>query len=109
MSGCRHSGNEKTNLLRPPVRALNSGTRCGTSYSFFVVSSAEFVVPIWSSRRRSEEHCFYPCGSFVLHVRKGMSISVQREGRAGVSELLRNNFRDTPAANAIVAAEWRKS
>ena len=42
--------------------------------------------------RRSNEHCLNPCGSLVLHVWKHVSISVQREGRAGMSELLRDNF-----------------
>jgi len=46
-----------------------------------------------SSRCRSKEHCLYSCGSLVLHVWKHVSVSVQREGRAGMSELLRNNFR----------------
>ena len=46
-----------------------------------------------SSRCLSKEHCLYSCGSLVLHVWKHVSISVQREGRAGVPELLRNNFR----------------
>src|SRR5437868_7767724 len=46
-----------------------------------------------SSRCLSEEHSLYSCGSLVLHVWKHVSIGVQREGRAGMSELLRNNFR----------------
>jgi hypothetical protein len=50
------------------------------------------VVVSQSSSRRSKEHCLYSCGSLVLHVWKNVSISIQRKGRARVSELLRNNF-----------------
>jgi hypothetical protein len=45
------------------------------------------------SRCLSKEHSLCSRGGLVLHVWKHVSISVQREGRAGVSELLRNNFR----------------
>ena len=48
--------------------------------------------PYDSSLCLSKEHSLYSCGSLVLHVWKHVSISVQREGRAGMSELLRNNF-----------------
>ena len=37
-----------------------------------------------------------------------MSISAQREGRAGVSELLRTIFGDTKAAKAISNAPYRQ-
>jgi hypothetical protein len=43
-----------------------------------------------------ERAYLYSCGGLVLHVWKHVSIRVQREGRAGVSELLRNNFRRHP-------------
>ena len=58
-----------------------------------IVSSAELSVLNSSSRCVSKEHCPYSGGSLVLHVWKYMSLSVQRECRAGVSELLRYNFR----------------
>lgn len=35
--------------------------------------------------------------------------SSRRKGGARVSKLLETTLGDTPAANAIVAAEWRKS
>jgi hypothetical protein len=51
----------------------------------FVLSGAELIVLKDPSFGLSEEDSFYSCGSLVLHVRKHMSISVQREGRASVS------------------------
>ena len=59
----------------------------------FLGSGAELLVLNDSSPSLSEEHSFYSCGSLVLHVWKHVSISVQRKGRAGVTELLRNDFR----------------
>jgi hypothetical protein len=89
--------NPGTRLVKPCCLALS-------------ISAAEAAWPLSNpSRACSEEHCLDACGSLVLHVRKHMQISVPREGRAGVSELLRDNLCDTPAASAIVAAEWRKS
>ena len=58
-----------------------------------IVSGAEPSVLNDSLRCRSKEPCLYSCGSLDLHVWKHVSVSVQREGRAGMPELLRNNFR----------------
>jgi len=58
-----------------------------SQYLPLIISGAE------SLHLRSKEHCLYPSDSFVLHVWKHVSIGIQREGRAGVSELLRDNFR----------------
>lgn len=58
------------------------------------------------SSRCPWEYRLYSCSSLVLHVWKHVRIGVQREGRAGMSELLRNNLGHTPADKAIVAAEW---
>ena len=72
--------------------ALESGTRPVKSYVALIVSSATMFAFSQSSSRRSKEHCLYSCGSLVLHVWKNVSIGIQREGRASVSKLLRNNF-----------------
>jgi hypothetical protein len=77
--------------LRPPICTYNVGARCVESYLVLIAPGADFVLS-YSSRRRPKEYCPYSCDSLVLHVRKYMSISVQREGRAGMSELLRDNF-----------------
>ena len=74
-----------------------------------ILSGAEPFVLNDSSRCLSKEHSLYSCGGLVLHVWKHVSISVQREGRVGVSLLLRDNFGRHSAASAIVAAECRKS
>lgn len=88
----RLSGNCKKRSPKPPIPDEISAP----GYIILITSSssgAELLVLNDSSRGLSKEHSFYSCGSLVLHVWKYMSISVQREGRAGVSELLRNNFR----------------
>lgn len=56
-----------------------------------------------------KEHSLYPCGSFALHVREHVSISVQCEHRAGVSQRSDTTLGDTPAASASVAAVCRRS
>ena len=89
--------------------AFESGTRRVKPYVVLIRIGCHGLVVSQSSSRRSKEHCLYSCGSLVLHVWKNVSISIQRKGRARVSKLLRNNFGRHSAANAIVAAEWRKS
>ena len=94
---------------KPAIPDEISAPRYVINRYVFVVSGAELLVPNDSSLGLSEEHSFYSCCGLVLHVWKNMSISVQREGRAGVSELLRNNFWRHSRCQRDWAAEWRKS
>ncbi len=70
---------------------FESGTRRVKPYVGLIVSCAGIVISL-SSSRSSNEHCLYSRGSLVLHVRKNVSISIQRKGCARVSKLLRNSF-----------------
>jgi hypothetical protein len=100
----------KSELMKPPGCASDSGARCVKSYCLvLIISGAEPLLLSWS-RCRSKERCLYPCGGLVLHVWKHVSIGVQREGAVlACPSCSETTFGDTPAASAIVAAECRKS
>jgi hypothetical protein len=70
---------------KPPIVDEISAPEYIINLYVFVPSGVERIVLKDLSSGLSEEHSFYSCGSLVLHVRKHMSISVQREGRASVS------------------------
>jgi hypothetical protein len=89
--GAPESG--RSEPVKPQTCAYNLGTRCIKSYCLVLIASgADLCVLGYPSRPHSKEDCLYPCGRFVLHVWKHVSIRVQREGRAGMAELLRDNF-----------------
>src|ERR1700752_3705064 len=74
-----------------------------------ILSGAEPFVLNDSSRCLSKEHSLYSCGSLVLHVWKHVTISVHVKAVLACPSCSETTFGDTPAANAIVAAEWSLS
>ena len=58
-----------------------------------IATGAEHCVLIsCGSQRLPKEDRLYPCDSLIRHMWKHVSIGVQCEGRAGMSELPRDDF-----------------
>jgi hypothetical protein len=80
----------------PPIFAtlsgacIESGSRCHSSVSF-------------------DQQRLYLFRGCVLHMRQNMTIDVERERHAGMSQLFTDDLWGTPAISEMVAAVWRRS
>ena len=79
--------------VKPPDSHINPAPECVKSMYLRDRIGCRALRPQLVVTPSLERALPLPCDSLVLHVWKHVSISVQREGRAGMSELLRDNFR----------------